>query len=544
MPGSDSVFKVNLDLDEKGVEKKAEALGVPYIKIANIPLANDLAIVQEVLEEDAKRAQLIPFSKNGLVLNVAVVDPNALETKKLLTKLKEKNNLTPQVFLCSANGLAKALLIYESNLLHKKTLTTKKEFDENQISTVERRTNAFETLNKKIATLPSKLIVNAIEIAAIQARASDIHMQPEGSRMYIRFRIDGILHQVCTLDPKKAEQLVMYIKYEGGMQSNITNVPQSGRKIAEINDRRVDIRISTLPTGSTESVVMRILDAEKSLKDFLGLGFLEHDCDKINSAISRTNGMTLVTGPTGSGKTTTLYSMLAKINSSETKIVTMEDPIEYHLPGICQSQVNEKDGYSFGDGLKAVLRHDPNVIFIGEIRDLQTAKLATEASLTGHTVFSSLHTNSAVGTITRLRNLGMNDYNIAPALNAIFAQRLIRKVCECAKKVAVTNDAKLMAQLSRIKRILPMTNIPQKITEKAGCKKCFNTGYMNRMIISEALLVDTKLKKLISQGVSDLDITKFLMEETDFLTMFEDGLLKVLAGETTLEEVYRVAGEV
>ena len=531
--------KINRELLERDIAQKARNLGYPYINIGKYNF-NEFDVLKLVSPTQALDTKLIPFERDETVLRVATVNPLRKETQELIEQLKFKSKKL-EVYICSEIGFNEAYENYGSNILNRRTVEIKQQFDED-IENVKLLNNTFAELEERLPGLLAEKAINEIEIAAMKVHASDVHFQPMHDGVVLRFRIDGILHSVLRIDLDIAKKIVMRIKYDSGMQSNISDIPQDGRLSFVANDRDIDVRVSTLPSETVESVVLRLLDSRKGIQDFHELGFSEHARENIEKALSQKNGLILVTGPTGSGKTTTLYSMLSELNLPEKKLVTLEDPIEYHIEGISQSPVNETKGFSFNSGLKALLRHDPDVILIGEIRELSTARLVSEASLTGHIVFTSLHTNSAVGAISRLRNLGLEDFNIATTLNAVFAQRLVRKVCGCAEMKPILEDARLLKTITRLKDIFPSLELPKEIPEKIGCEKCYGTGYVGREAICESFIVDEKLKKLILQSVSDIEITKFLKENTKFIDLFEDGVLKVLKGHTTLEEVYRVAG--
>jgi len=498
--------QINQSFEEREVARKAESLGVGYIDISKFPLNPD--VLKTVDRDEASQAKLMPFQKAGKKLKIAVVDPEQKKAKSLINKLESDWEVF--LFLCSPTSFEKAHQLYESKFLNLKQIQNQKHFEE-QSKNIEARTEDLEVLQKEISNLPAKTALNKIEILALQLRASDIHIQPAEKEVILRFRIDGVLHDILRMDLETAQALVLRIKYEAGMKSNITHKPQDGHAILEANGRKVDLRIGTLPTPTIESVVIRILDSFKGIRAFSELGFTEDLQAKLNQALHLHNGLILVTGPTGSGKTTTLYSMLSELNNPEKKIVTLEDPIEYHLAGISQSQVDTNEDYTFETGFKSLLRHDPDIMLVGEIRTLPTAKLAAEAALTGHTVLSSLHTNSAAGAITRLRNMGMENFNIAPTLAAVFAQRLIRKSCpHCSAQ------------------------------EEKGCDECAHTGYQGQTVVAEGFIVTEKIRKMILDGVSQDEIEKVLRETQDFKTLKENGLQKAEEGITTEEEVLRI----
>ncbi len=533
--------QINRDFEERDTIRRSRELGIPYIDIEKI-LINNVDILKLIPEDQAKSTMTMPFSLSGKNIKLATFNPNIKTTKKLVELLSHQG-FKSTIYLCSKSGFNETVKTYSSKLLFKKTIKTKKKFKEDSVKTLENRNKEFVKLEKKISTILPKKALNEIEILAVKSRASDIHLQPFESGVELRFRIDGILHPVLTIDKKTGTHIIRQVKYESKMISNVSDVPQDGRLEFIANDRKVDVRISTLPTEYDESVVMRLLDSEKGIRNFKELGFSDFANKKIGESLKAQNGMILISGPTGSGKTTLLYSILNELNTAEKKLITLEDPVEYHLKGISQSPVNEQKDYTFETGLKSILRHDPDIILIGEIREYSTAKLSSEAALTGHIVLSTLHTNSAVGSVSRLRNLGLENFSISSSLNSVFAVRLIRKVCNCAKKKHITEDPQLLAIIARIKKIIPKIKIPNTIPEKIGCDACFHTGYAGRMAICESFKITKEIQKLILNNKPDLDILKHLHDKTDFLSLFEDGMLKVLTGETTLEELYRVAGQ-
>ncbi len=545
--------QINKEFEIRDAKKKAQKWGFPYIDIAGFPINPD--VLRGLNQEAIVKAQVLPFFRNKKRLKIAVINPVNRETQNFLDTLKDLFEI--EIHICSNYGLQKAYRVFNAEVLNKKTVKTNKKFDESEKLDFAEESFAFQKLEKIIKNLPTEKALNEIEIFAIKTRASDIHIQPSEKVILLRFRIDGILKDICPIDFDTAESLISRIKYESGMVSNIKDIPQDGHLDFRANGRKIDLRVSALPTETLESIVMRVLDSRKGLLSFGELGFDEKIQKKIKQAINKKNGMVLVTGPTGSGKTTTLYAMLKEINVPEKKIVTLEDPIEYHLPNITQSQVNEKKEYNFANGLRALLRHDPDVMLIGEIREVSVAKLATEASLTGHLVFSSLHTNSSVGAVSRLRNLGIESFNIASSINAIFAQRLIRKTCSnCAskKKIKVEFQTKLKDALDRVVHFYPElknkikkidennVEIETSIPDRNGCDKCTHTGFTGQMAICEAFLFTDLIREKISEGETEAELLAHIKRTSDFLTLYEDGLRKVLEGETSLDEVYRVAG--
>ncbi|MBT3349472.1 type II/IV secretion system protein [bacterium] len=537
---SGSILKINRDFQERATRERAAKLGFEYVDVAEFPI--NLDILKIISAEESEKAELFPFEKIGKKLRVAIVEPSAAETKKLFAELQKKYEL--EVYICSRDGFDRALKNYDVQILKKHSVAVRDQVEEHETK-LESTLQNFAELEKKISNLPAKSALAEIEVESVAIGASDIHFQPVVDGVVLRLRVDGVLHDALRLSPEIAESLISRIKFESGMKSNISDAPQDGHAAIRVNGRLVDLRVSTLPTPTLESVVMRVLDSNRGIRTFSELGFAPHAEEKILKSLHQKNGIVLVTGPTGSGKTTTLYSMLAELNLPEQKLVTLEDPIEYHLPGVSQSQVNEDRAYNFETGFKSLLRHDPDVILVGEVRTIGTARLAFEAALTGHTVLSSLHTNSAIGAVSRLRNMGMENYNIAPTVNAVFAQKLVRRVCpHCAgeQPISVLQKA-AAAELQNLQRIFPDLKFPEKIPVAVGCEKCSNTGFHDQIAICEAFFVTDEIREMILHGDSEIKILQFLRENSDFLTLREDGILKVLSGITTFDEVQRVAGE-
>lgn len=535
------VSAINRSFEERDAKERAQTLGVPYIDIGAFPFNPDTLSL--ITREDAQAGQMIPFEKNNRLVRIAAVNPESPDAKRVLESLKAER-LEPEVFLCSSNGLEEVMRWYDDLYLNRRRLEMNEDFEEDHL-TFEEQKQDFSQLEKKIIELPAEKALNEIEVAGLQARASDIHLQPEEHNYVLRFRVDGMLHDIVHIDHETARKLVTLIKYESGMKSNVYDIPQDGHMAFVANGRTVDLRVSTLPSDGGESVVIRILDSEKGIRPLGDLGFRPQTQKTIEQVLRIANGMILVTGPTGSGKTTTLYSMLTELNTPERKLVSLEDPVEYHLDNVTQVEVDEKNELNFHTGLRALLRHDPDIVLIGEIRDFDTAKLAVEASLTGHILLSSLHTNSAIGAITRLRNLGLENYNISSSVNAIFAQRLVRKVCpHCAKQksFAPEGSERLVTALEHLRSVYPQTEIPTTVPEAVGCKACSHTGYLGRTAVCEMVIFTNELRDMVGKNAPELEMEKYLKETAGFTTLFEEGIRLVLEGTTTLEEVGRVTG--
>jgi type II secretory ATPase GspE/PulE/Tfp pilus assembly ATPase PilB-like protein len=399
---------------------------------------------------------------------------------------------------------------------------------------------------------PDNTVTQIIEIilaGGIVFDSSDVHIEGQENDAKLRVRLDGVLQDVITFDKKTYEALVSRVKLLSEMKLNVSNRPQDGRFSIAAGENSVEIRASILPTEYGDSVVMRILNP-KSLIGLEEAGLRKDLYDMFLEQIKRPNGMIIVTGPTGSGKTTTLYAFLKKLQSPEVKIVTIEDPIEYHLEGISQTQVEPDKGYDFISGLRAIVRQDPDVILVGEIRDLETVDIALQAALTGHLVFSTLHTNDAIGAIPRLISLGAKPFNIGPAINMAVAQRLVRRVCEkCAVKEPPSEEelaeikeglAAAAADLAKKGVALPEIDNTLKVARAKGCPHCANTGYRGRVGIYEAFKVDDELQAYVL-GTPTIPGIKEIVKRKGMLTLYQDGLIKVAQGITTLEELQRVA---
>jgi type II secretory ATPase GspE/PulE/Tfp pilus assembly ATPase PilB-like protein len=402
---------------------------------------------------------------------------------------------------------------------------------------------------EKIKAFSDKNITEIVELimaGAIKLGASDIHIEPEETRSKIRVRIDGTLQDIAFLEKKIHENMLSRIKLLSELKFNISDRPQDGRFSILWENLAIEIRTSTIPAEFGEAIVMRILNP-KNLINMEALGLRKDLFEVFEKEIKKPNGMIIITGPTGSGKTTTLYAFLKKLSNPEIKIITIEDPIEYHLEGISQTQTSPEKGYDFANGLRSIMRQDPDVILVGEIRDLETADIALQASLTGHLVLTTLHTNDAAGTITRLLSLGATVSNIGPAINMAVAQRLIRKVCkDCAeyKELSEEEFEKIKKSLNNLPKSVKIPGFSKKtkIPSVKGCKNCGNTGYRGRVGIFEAFLIDDDMEKFIMTTPS-IAALKEKAKKQGMTTMYQDGILKVLDGETTIEEVEKIAGE-
>lgn len=377
-------------------------------------------------------------------------------------------------------------------------------------------------------------LINGILSSAIKRNASDIHMEVYEKKLVVRYRIDGVLTIVLEPPRALAPIIISRIKVMAKLDIAEKRVPQDGRIALFIAGHEVDIRVSTLPTQHGERIVMRILDKKSEKFDLTSLGMSDISLEKLNKLIKNPHGILLVTGPTGSGKSTSLYAMLSVLNTEDRNILTVEDPIEYYLPGVGQTQVNPKVNMTFAKGLRAILRQDPDIVMVGEIRDLETVETSIQASLTGHLVLSTLHTNTAIGAVTRLRDMGVESFLLSSTIIGVLAQRLVRVLCDhCKKKTKALEDEKKYLGMSLDKDI--------KLFKPIGCDKCNKTGFKGRTGIYDLIAIDEKLRSMITANDSEMNMEKYIRNTTP--TMREDGIRKVLSGVTTIEEVMRVTTE-
>lgn len=536
--------KINREFKEKAVAQKAAELGLPYVNIATTPINPDLLRI--IPPETAKKGMIMPFYRIGKKIRVAIADPNNEFAKKAIEDLRARE-FEININLTSEEGINKALKLFETDQYKvKKEIDTS--LEEGKIKAFEQEIAQLKDLEAKLKTVPSEEGLYLINVGAIKTGASDIHYEPEEKDIKIRFRIDGLLHHILTIDKGTYTNIANQIKYFAKMKLNISNEPQDGRFSFNVNERKVDVRVSSLPTQYGETFVCRLLDSKRKAADFKEMGFEGPALNHIKQVLNLKHGMVLVTGPTGSGKSTTLYTLLEHFIKPELKIITLEDPIEYHLSGVSQSQINEKRGYDFANGLRAILRQDPDIVMLGEIRDLETAEVAAQAALTGHVLLSTLHTNSAIESIPRLINIGVPPFMVAPALDTVIGQRLVRRFCtKCAQEEVMSKSKReeLERVLAIVNKIQPSLKleIPEKLPRAVGCEECSHTGYKGRISIIEMLDIDNEIKGLILEKASSTKLIEAARRK-GMLTMYEDGIIKVIRGITSITEVRRVTAMV
>ena len=546
------LVKVRREEEENRAKILAEKLGFPYINLSFSPIEQDALVI--ISKEESEDSQTAIINKEGKILQIVTKNPNSKEAQSLIASL-EKKGFTAKVFVVSENSLKKALLQYPSQKTTKE-ITGMVEISKETLSKLKKNITDIKSLQEileKLFRSNASEIVEAVLSGASILKASDIHFEPEKDKIRIRLRLDGVLEDIIFMPNSIYSIIVNRVKLLSGLKLNIHEKAQDGRfSITSGNlpaDKvgvDIEIRTSVLPGAYGENIVMRVLDPDIIKIDLENLGIREDDLKIIENQLQKPTGMILTTGPTGSGKTTTLYAFIKKVLTSDIKIITIEDPVEYHIEGISQTQVEPEKGYTFENGLRSIVRQDPDVILVGEIRGFEKAEIAMHAALTGHLVFSTLHTNNAVGAIPRLIDLGVKPPVIAPAANLIMAQRLIRKLClKCAKKRNIKKE-----EAETFKKIL--TGLPKRvdlkievgektqISEAKGCKDCHN-GYLGRVAIIELFEINDETERLILKSPAEVEL-KEIAKKTGMITMAQDAVIKILENITTVEEAERILG--
>ncbi len=525
---------------------KSENLGMPLreIPVEEIPLK----VLELVPEEAARYYKIIPLSQKENILEVGMIYPEDLKAQEALKFLSRQGNLSPKISLINFSTFESLLKQYRTLREEVKRALGELEGElkkEEKIEVKSRKATDFERL---VEEAPISKVVAVMLRHAVEGKASDIHIEPIKKTLRIRFRVDGYLHSSILLPLKILPAVVARIKILSGLRLDETRIPQDGRFTSVINNKEIDFRVSTFPTSLGEKVALRVLDSSGGMMTLEGLGLEERDHRVILNGIKKPYGLILATGPTGSGKTTTLYAILNLLNKEGVNIVTLEDPVEYFIDGVNQSQVKPEIGYSFATGLREVVRQDPDVIMVGEIRDEETASLAIHSALTGHIVLSTLHTNNAVGVIPRLIDMKISPFLLPPTLSLAIAQRLVRILCpDCKKKIKPSKEIQNLI-LKEIESLPEATRKEAKLTEPLfiyeaqGCKKCQGQGYKGRTALYEILEMTKGLGKIVLTESSEAKIAEEAKRQ-GMVTMEQDGILKVLKGITTIEEVLRVAEE-
>ena len=532
--------------EEEIAQKLAQKLKLKYFNLFLTKVSPEALSL--IPEEDAQKLKLIAIDKKGNFLTLGAYNPTNKEVQDYLATLKNKG-WQIDLGVISLSSFLKAFQEYKYIQKKKIRYTEVLELDVEAVNKIAQSLNKKEDINLLIKQAEKQNpfeIINYIFGGALRFRASDIHLEPTADLVVVRLRIDGILYDVAEFSLSLYPLIKNRIKFFAGLLLNITTHPQDGRFSINLSGKELEIRVSTVPTAYGETIVMRILDIATILLDLKDLGLRDDNLETLNYYIQLPNGLILNTGPTGSGKTTTLYSILNTIKKPEIKIITIEDPIEYKIPGITQTQVNPRENYTFANGLRAILRQDPDVILVGEIRDSETANIAIHASLTGHLVLSTLHTNDSLGAVPRLIDLGIEKSLLPSALRLVIAQRLVRRVCQnCGVEYQPDSALKELIEkkLKTIPAYLKEKLSFQKLTlvKAQGCDQCLMTGYQGRIGIFEFLRITEEIGKIIYQLPTEEKILAQATKE-GFVDLQQDGLLKALAKLTTLEEVIRITG--
>lgn len=516
---ADALIEKDIISDENLGILISDSLKIPFVVLGKITIPPEVFNI--LPEKFARKHKVIPFERNQEGLKVAMIDPRNQEIIQVITK-KAGQKVIP--YFATDRDIYNALSVYKKDLQ----------------KTIDALLHPEGRRSVQVNDAPMAKVVDTIITYAYQDRASDIHIEPQEETSLARFRIDGILHDVLSIPKKYHDQMITRLKVLSRLRTDEHLAPQDGKLRIELEEENLDIRVSIIPIVGGEKVVMRLLASKFRLFSLLDLGMSENDLKKVSNAMNKSFGMILSTGPTGSGKTTSIYAILKILNSRSKNITTIEDPVEYRIKGINQIHVNAKTDLTFAAGLRSILRQDPNIIFVGEIRDNETAGIAVNAALTGHLVVSTLHTNDAATTLPRLTDMDVEPFLVASTVNVIIGQRLMRKICDMCKTSFATTQEELANQvpLISLKKAFG-TQSDIRIYQGKGCKLCHMTGYKGRVGAFEVLEVTKDIKKLITAKEDSDVILKKAIEE-GMTTMLDDGLSKVAKGLTTIEEVLRV----
>jgi type IV pilus assembly protein PilB len=538
---------------EQLTEVKAKTRGVAYASLLDQAISKHA--LNTISEEVAKNYQVICFNRENQRIDVGVLDMGNLKALEAINFLAKEEGLSVRYFLISKDSFQKALRQYETISEEVKVALDAQKQETEESAAAEQADEKTEEITK---AAPISKIVSVILRHAVEGKASDIHIEPYQQESRVRYRIDGILHTSLTLPLSVHDSIVARIKVLANLKLDETRTPQDGRIRLSFGDKRIDFRVSILPLIDSEKVAMRILDVSSGAPKLTDLGFDGRNLKIIEQNIKKTDGILLVTGPTGSGKSTTLFSILNMLVSEGVNISTLEDPVEYFLEGANQAQIRNEVGFSFATGLRALLRQDPDIIMVGEIRDNETAELAIHAALTGHMVLSTLHTNDALGAIPRLIDMEVEPFLLSSTINGVLAQRLVRRICPHCKTGEIIDEETRQDVVSEVKKIYDFVNDETKklfdstvlsegeesrrFYKGKGCSRCGDTGYQGRVSISELLDVTDEVRELIA-GKKDIHYDAELLKKQKFITVKQDGIIRALQGVTSFEEVLRVMSD-
>jgi len=543
----DKLSEYRKEAEEREAKDRAAKFNLEYINLLGYPINPDALIL--IKEEEAKKAKLAILDKKGKTLKIACFDPTLKEAKKNIEDLK-KQGYKISLYITSLSSLRYGWQFYQ--LIHKpkEKIIGFIEIEKEKIEKFKKEGVTLENIRKKVESFRNEKIGELAEIifaGGIMLDASDIHLEPKENKAILRYRLDGLLYETANIDLKIFRRLINRIKLLASMKLNVRDTAQDGRFTIKFDNLEIEIRTSVVPSEYGEMAVLRILNPKSIDLKIEDLGFREDQLKIVKEQLQRPNGLILNTGPTGSGKTTTLYTFLKHKQDPSIKIITIEDPIEYRLKGIDQTQVDRAAGYTFASGLRSLLRHDPDVILVGEIRDKETAEIAMHSSLTGHLVLSTLHTNDAVGSVQRLIDMGINPSVLASALNMTIAQRLVRKLCKhCAEfkkppKEFLKAVEKVYKKLSGKLKLPKLEEIKIGFPTKKDCPFC-QGGYKGRIGVFELFVVDEEIENLINKKPTHAQLLELAIKK-GMTTMKEDALIKIAQGITSIEEAERVVGK-
>ncbi len=526
---------------EEDTEKKARELGISYMNLSGFPVSAES--LRAIPEKQAREKQIVCFYSTPEKIKVGTFDYNK-DIEEFVYQLGEKNHAQAEVYLVSKASLDHVLKLY-STLPIIKPISKEINITEEELNKYQVEMDNIQSLEEKFKSINITDILTLIIASALKLNSSDIHVEAEEKGIAVRYRIDGVLHDVANLPIEQWKRFVSRIKLLAALKINVTDKPQDGRVTLKLPSGSIDVRVSTMPTTYGESVVMRILFSGSKGVTFDDLGFYGSSYERLKKEIERPNGMIITTGPTGSGKTTTLYAILRTLNKPGVKIITLEDPVEIKMEGVNQSQVDPSRDYTFAKGLRSILRQDPDICMVGEIRDLETAEIAIQSALTGHLMLSTIHTNSASGALPRFLSMGVKPFLLAPSLNAIIGQRLVRRTCpNCIEEEKI--DAEKMVRIKEQLEKLPAEEKTKidfenlKFYHGKGCESCSGLGYKGRIGIYEIFTMNKEIEEIILTGQTSEYAIQEIAVKNGMVTMVQDGLLKALNKVTTVEEVFRV----
>lgn len=540
-----TLYYLNREQEETHAQETAKKLGLPYIDLTGYPLVKE--ILDIIPEQTAMQYQVVPYLKIGTEVKVGLVSPKNKEALDYLAKQSGAMRVKFSPTLISRSSFLYGVMCYEK--VRQKEEEARNNQEKAALSADEIKITDIQTAAEAAKRASTTQLLDTILVGGIQLNASDIHLEPREADFLTRYRVDGVLQDVVHLPLPQFKQLLSRIKFMSKLRMDITDQPQDGRfSFTGAGGESIDFRISLLPSAFGESVVMRLLGHEKSILTLDKLGFRPDALVAIREAIGKPHGMVLTSGPTGSGKSSTLYAVLMELKKPGVKIITLEDPVEYKIEGIEQSQVKSASGYGFAEGLRASLRQDPDILMVGEIRDTETAEIAVQAALTGHLLLSTIHANSAPAVYARLLEMGVKPFLLSGSINLIMAQRLVRKVCQFCKEeyqpnpdiwAAVVGSLR-QSKLPLSKDVVDKLNMPvPKLIHGRGCLKCNSTGFTGRQVVVEVLVPNETIEGLIAKSASISEFEK-AAAMMGMITMEQDGLMKALEGSTTIEEVWRV----